>query len=78
MDAPRDLSPTRLFDNMCAMQPYTAGYFLTPYLGATLITLGADFDVLFYTAAGFVLLCLALITALIYLHKRECIVESKG
>jgi sugar phosphate permease len=38
-----------------------AGYFLTPYLGGTLITLGTDFGKLFYIAAGFTLLCLALI-----------------
>ena len=34
-----------------------AGYFLTPYLGGLLIALGAGFDILFYTAAGFVLMC---------------------
>ena len=38
-----------------------AGYFITPYLGGMLITLGADFGTLFYVAAGFTLLCLALI-----------------
>ena len=41
-----------------------AGYFLTPYLGGMLITLGADFGILFYTAAGFTLACLALIIVL--------------
>ncbi|HLZ19230.1 MAG TPA: hypothetical protein VKO67_06440, partial [Smithellaceae bacterium] len=34
-----------------------AGFFLTPYLGGLLIALGAGFDILFYTAAGFVLTC---------------------
>lgn len=38
-----------------------AGYFITPYLGGMLITQGADFGKLFYMAAGFTLLCLALI-----------------
>ena len=38
-----------------------AGYFITPYLGGMLITLGADFGKLFYMAAGFTLLCLVLI-----------------
>ncbi len=41
-----------------------AGYFLTPYLGGMLITLGADFSTLFYAAAGFTLLCFSLILAL--------------
>ncbi len=39
-----------------------AGYFLTPCLGGLLITLGASFGMLFYTAAGFALLCLFLTT----------------
>ncbi|MDD5099549.1 MAG: MFS transporter [Syntrophales bacterium] len=39
-------------------------YFLMPYLGGLLITFGADFDILFYVAAGFVLLTLALISKL--------------
>lgn len=46
-----------------------AGYFLTPYLGGTLITLGAEFGILFYTAAGFTLLCLCLIVMLGYTKK---------
>lgn len=45
-----------------------AGYFLTPYLGGMLIALGAGFDYLFYTAAGFALLCLLLVAAL----RDEC------
>ena len=38
-----------------------AGYFLMPYLGGLLITLGAGFGMLFYAAAGFILIGLALI-----------------
>jgi len=38
-----------------------AGYFLTPYLGGLLIALGASFGLLFYTAAGFVILCALLV-----------------
>ena len=36
-------------------------YFLMPYLGGMLIALGAGFEVLFYSAAGVVLLSLVLI-----------------
>ena len=36
-------------------------YFLMPYLGGMLITLGAGFEVLFYSAAGVVLLSLLLV-----------------
>jgi len=43
-----------------------AGYFLTPYLGGLLIALGASFGILFYTAAGFTLICLILIIVLGY------------
>lgn len=39
-------------------------YFLMPYLGGGLIALGAGFEILFYSAAGFVLLSLALVMAL--------------
>lgn len=46
-----------------------AGYFITPYLGGMLITLGADFSLLFYLAAGFTLICLALIAGLAGLQK---------
>jgi len=52
-----------------------AGYFLTPYLGGMLITLGADFGKLFYTAAGFTLLSLSLVITLYYSEKRERIHE---
>jgi hypothetical protein len=45
------------------------GYFITPYLGGTLITLGADFGTLFYTAGGFTLLCLSMIITLRYRNK---------
>jgi len=38
-----------------------AAYFLMPYLGGMLIALGAGFAMLFYTAAGFVLLCIFLV-----------------
>jgi MFS family permease len=53
-----------------------AGYFLTPYLGGMLITLGAGFGALFYVAAGFTLLCLTLIMALDCRKKGECVNES--
>lgn len=45
-----------------------AGFFLTPYLGGILIASGADFKVVFYTASGFVFMCLILMTMLL---KRE-------
>jgi hypothetical protein len=39
-----------------------AAYFGMPYFGGVLIALGAGFDVLFYTGAGFVALSLVLAT----------------
>jgi MFS family permease len=45
-------------------------YFLMPYLGGALIAFGAGFAVLFYTAAGFVLLSLALIVRLSHLREK--------
>jgi len=39
-------------------------YFLLPYLGGTLLAFGAQFGVVFYVGAGFVLLSLALATGL--------------
>jgi predicted MFS family arabinose efflux permease len=45
-----------------------AGYFITPYLGGMLITLGADFGKLFYMAAGFTLVCL--ISIIILFQKK--------
>ena len=47
-----------------------AGYFLTPYLGGTLIALGADFGALFYIAAGFAIVSLALIITLSNMERR--------
>ncbi len=47
-----------------------AGYFLTPYLGGALITLGADFGSLFYAAASYVALVLLMI---IILQAKEAI-----
>jgi MFS family permease len=44
-------------------------YFLMPYLGGTLITFGAGFGVLFYIAAGFVVLSLAFVMNLAHLQK---------
>jgi MFS family permease len=41
-----------------------AAYFVMPYLGGILITSGAGFDALFYIAAGFVMLSMALIMIL--------------
>ncbi len=46
-------------------------YFLMPYLGGILIAVGAGFDILFYLAAGFVVLSLALAVALGYQQKNE-------
>lgn len=43
-----------------------AGYFLVPYLGGALIAGGAGFNILFYSASGFVMLSLALITVLVH------------
>jgi hypothetical protein len=47
-----------------------AGYFLTPYLGGTLITLGSDFGSLFYIAAGFAAVSLAFIITLSKMERR--------
>jgi len=47
-----------------------AGYFLTPYLGGTLITFGSDFGALFYIAAGFAIVSLALIITLSNMERR--------
>lgn len=46
-----------------------AAYFMTPYLGGMLITLGSDFGALFYMAAGFTFFCLLLIITLRYWEK---------
>jgi len=54
-----------------------AGYFLTPYLGGMMITLGTDFAALFYMAAGFTLFCLLLIITLRYWEKGEYSNESR-
>lgn len=47
------------------------GYFLTPYLGNMLVSQGAGFQILFYIAAGFALMCLSLIIALASLKKED-------
>jgi MFS family permease len=47
-----------------------AGYFLTPYLGGTLITLGSDFGALFYIAAGFAIVSLAFIVTLSKMERQ--------
>jgi len=39
-------------------------YFLLPYLGGTLLAFGAEFDFLFYGAAGFVLFSLGIVAGL--------------
>jgi len=46
-------------------------YFVVPYLGGMLIAFGAGFDILFYIAAGFVMLSLALIITLSYIQKNK-------
>jgi hypothetical protein len=45
-------------------------YFLVPYLGGMLLAFGAGFAILFYLAAGFVMLSLALIITLSYMQKQ--------
>jgi len=54
----------RGFNTNMAIVMQDGAFFLMPYLGGMLITQGARFGVLFYVAAGFVLLSLLLITAL--------------
>jgi len=44
-------------------------YFVVPYSGGMIITFGAGFDVLFYLAAGFVMLSAALI--IIFKNDRQ-------
>jgi MFS family permease len=51
----------RGFNTNISLFAMDAGYFITPYLGGMLIALGADFSLLFYAAAGFTMVCLALI-----------------
>jgi MFS family permease len=51
-------------------------YFLIPYLGGLLIAFGAGFDLLFYVAAGFVMLSLAFIMNLARLPKNHA--NKKG
>jgi len=46
-------------------------YFLMPYLGGILIAFGAGFAVLFYNAAGFVMLSLALVMALAHQQRKS-------
>jgi hypothetical protein len=45
-------------------------YFLVPYLDGMLVTLGTGFDALFYIAAGFVMLSLALIMTLSHMQRQ--------
>jgi MFS family permease len=47
-----------------------AAYFVMPYLGGMLITSGTGFDALFYIAAGFVMLSMALIMTLSYMLRQ--------
>jgi MFS family permease len=51
-------------------------YFLLPYLGGILIAFGAGFDLLFYNAAGFVVLSLALVATLA--HQQKKTMDRKG
>jgi hypothetical protein len=46
-----------------------AAYFVTPYLGGMLITSGTGFDALFYIAAGFVMLSLALVMTMSHMQR---------
>jgi MFS family permease len=48
-----------------------AGYFVTPYLGGLLITMGAGFDILFYMGAGYVVLSLVFIATLAFPNLKE-------
>ncbi|MEN6374562.1 MAG: MFS transporter [Smithella sp.] len=47
-----------------------AAYFIMPYLGGMIITLGAGFDVIFFLSAGFILFSLALAVLLARLQKQ--------
>ncbi|MHB9097990.1 MAG: MFS transporter [Syntrophales bacterium] len=51
-------------------------YFLLPYLGGILIAFGAGFEILFYIAAGFVVLSLALVMVLARQQKNP--MDRKG
>jgi len=48
-----------------------AAYFVIPYVGGLMISLGADFDFLFYMAAGFILLCLFLMITLARRDRKD-------
>lgn len=56
--------PLRGLNTNLTLFTLDAAYFLTPYLGGTLIAFGAAFSVLFYAGAAFTLLSLTLIAAL--------------
>lgn len=56
--------PMRGLNTNLSLFTLDMAYFLMPYLGGVLLTFGTDFDVLFFIAAGFVLLTLALTAAL--------------
>jgi predicted MFS family arabinose efflux permease len=54
-----------------------AAYFVTPYLGGMLITSGTRFDALFYIAAGFVMLSLALVMAMSHMQRQTRIAGNR-
>lgn len=56
--------PLRGLNTNLTLFTMDAAYFLMPYLGGTLITLGAEFSILFYNASGFILLALMLTISL--------------
>jgi len=56
--------PLRGLNTNLTLFTMDAAYFLMPYLGGMLITFGAEFSVLFYNGAGFVLLALMLTISL--------------
>jgi predicted MFS family arabinose efflux permease len=62
--------PLRGLNTNLSLFTLDAGYFLMPYLGGALVASGAEFTILFYTAAGFALLSLALIMTLAHIQKK--------
>ena len=64
--------PLRGINTNMTLFTMDVAYCLVPYLGGMIITFGAGFDVLFYLAAGFVMLTLALIVTLSR-NRRTCI-----
>ena len=62
--------PLRGLNTNMTLFTMDVAYFLVPYLGGMLLAFGAGFAILFYLAAGFVMLSLALIITLSYMQKQ--------